>query len=76
MSDTAFDYDDQLNAIVSFERTLFTAQAFDSIAGALDDGVNGGPVESVARACRLRREPAAGRGPQERADLIAFLESL
>jgi cytochrome c peroxidase len=57
--------DDQLNAIVSFERALFTAQAFDNVAGALDDGVNGGPVNLslVPFVFAENRPLAAGKGP-------------
>jgi cytochrome c peroxidase len=57
--------DDQLDAIVSFERALFTAQAFDNLAGSLSDEANGGPtnLSLVPFAFAENRPLAAGRGP-------------
>jgi hypothetical protein len=57
--------DDQLDAIVSLERGLFTAQAFDNLAGSLDDGADGGPLNLslVPFVFAENRPLAAGRGP-------------
>jgi cytochrome c peroxidase len=61
--------DNQLNAIVAFERNLFTAQAFDTLAGSLDDRAGGGPdnLALVAFTFAENRPLAAGRGavPQD-----------
>jgi cytochrome c peroxidase len=57
--------DDQLDAIVSFERGLFTAQAVDNLAGSLSDGASGGPdnLSLVPFTFAENRPVAAGRGP-------------
>lgn len=37
-----------IDAIVAFETSIHTAQSYDTLAGALDDGAGGGPVKLAA----------------------------